>query len=311
MNESHYFDDYRSYYYTSNGMAIPVLSRETLRGLRLVQAKLILTLVEDKRSTFTRSQAADIVGISADQLRNQLADLVKRGWLERLGAGRYMVVPPEYGGEQTGESNVLALAWAAVPEGYIGWWSAASLHGFTTQVPYRVSVATPTRHRPRVLAGSEVHYQVLPARKYFGYVSMDIYGHSVNVSDHEKTIIDCLDRPRLCGGAGELCRIVWGAADKINWATMVEYLARFGSAAVVQRFGFIADLVGAAIPPETHLELKKLIKPNSRSALGEYAPDNGEPKSGTIGYVAEWGITVNFSDRELLGDVPHVVKRPS
>jgi predicted transcriptional regulator of viral defense system len=291
-------------------MAATALSRETMRGLRPVQAKLILTLVEQKRSTFTRTEAAEIVGISIQGLANQLTDLVRRGWLERLGDGRYMVVPPEYGSEQTGESNVLALASASVPEGYIGWWNAASLHGFTTQVPYRVNVATPTPHRPRTLADSEVHYHALPARKYFGSTSRDVYGRQVRVSDHEKTIIDCLDRPRLCGGASELCRIVWGAEGKINWATMIEYLARFGSTSVVQRLGFICDLVGVVIPPDARSEMKKMMKPGTRSMLGERVSGAPGFRGAPIGYVAEWGITVSFSERELLGDVPKVVKHP-
>jgi len=283
-------------------------SRSTLRGLRPVQAKLILTLVEEKRSTFTRSEAAQILGSNADALRNQLTDLVRRGWLERLGNGRYMVVPPEYGGEQTGESNVLALASASVSEGYVGWWSAASLHGLTTQVPALINVATPAHHRPRVLAGSEVHYHTLPARKYFGVTSKEVYGRLVRVSTCEKTLIDCIDRPRFCGGMSEVCRIVWGAAGQIDWEKMAADLLRFGSTAVVQRFGFISDLVGAEIPEDTRAKIRSLIKPGTRTALAGASDTRGREKS--IGYVAEWGITVNVDARTLLSDVPKIVKNP-
>ena len=76
-----------------------------------------------------------------------MRNLIKKGWLARLVGGRYMLLPPEYGPENRGENNPIALA-AAEPS-YVGWWSAAAFHGFTTQKPMAVTVATqrqmPTR----------------------------------------------------------------------------------------------------------------------------------------------------------------------
>ena len=52
-----------------------------------------------------------------------------------------MLLPPEHGPDNLGENNILALAAAAVEPSYIGWWSAAAYHGFTTQKPMTVFVA--------------------------------------------------------------------------------------------------------------------------------------------------------------------------
>ena len=67
-----------------------------------------------------------------------MRNLIKKGWLARLVGGRYMLLPPQYGPENLGENNPIALA-AAEPS-YVGWWSAAAFHGFTTQKLRRAEV---------------------------------------------------------------------------------------------------------------------------------------------------------------------------
>ena len=41
---------------------------------------------------------------------SDIVETEKKGWLSRLVGGRYMFLPPEYGPENLGENNVLALA---------------------------------------------------------------------------------------------------------------------------------------------------------------------------------------------------------
>ena len=80
-----------------------------------------------------------------------------------------MLLPPEHGPENLGENNVLALAAAAVEPSYVGWWSAASWHGFTTQKPMTVFVAVTRQTPPEVIEGSAVRFVKVTARKFFGY----------------------------------------------------------------------------------------------------------------------------------------------
>jgi predicted transcriptional regulator of viral defense system len=275
-----------------------------IRSLTPAEAKLVLTLIERGRDAFNRTDAADILGTTPHRIKDLLRDLTAKGWLERLGGGRYLLVPPAYGAELTGEYNVLALASASVSEGYVGWWNAASLHGFTTQVPSTVTMATPRRHRSRVLAGSEVRYITIPLGRFFGFENREVFRRSVTVSDREKTVIDCIDRPDLCGGLSEICRIVWGAAADLNWQRLLQYVERIESVSIAQRLGFLCDLVKAPIPANIRHALYGRLKWNSRSRFG---PEN--PVDGAIGFVADWKLTVNSAQRELLSDVPRKIEK--
>src|SRR6266436_6232393 len=111
-----------------------------LRTLGPAEAKVVLSFREQGRDVV---ETGDIIGLldSEQTGRKVIRNLVRKGWLTRLAGGRYMLLPPERGAETIGENNPLAVASAVVEKSYIGWWSAAAFHGFTTQMPATVLVA--------------------------------------------------------------------------------------------------------------------------------------------------------------------------
>ena len=108
----------------------------------------------------------DLLG-SEPTARKAIRNPIRKGWLTRLVGGRYMLLPPEHGPENLGENNPIALAAAAEPS-YIGWWSAAAFHGFTTQKPMTVTVATQRQIAARTIEGTEVRFITIAARKFSG-----------------------------------------------------------------------------------------------------------------------------------------------
>ena len=103
---------------------------------------------------------------------------------------------------------------------YIGWWSAAAFHGFTTQKPATVFVAVKRQTPARTIEGAEIRFVSVEPRKFFGSKRYPVYGRNILISDPEKTVTDCIDRPDLAGGPAELTRIVHAAMakiDLINW----------------------------------------------------------------------------------------------
>ena len=99
-----------------------------------------------------------------------------------------MLLPPEHGPENLGENNILALAAAAVEPSYIGWWSAAAYHGFTTQKPMTIFVAVLRQNAPRVIEGSDVRFV-----KGIGVVAIGCDVRRVDRCDRRVVI-----RPRNC-----------------------------------------------------------------------------------------------------------------
>jgi predicted transcriptional regulator of viral defense system len=275
----------------------------TLRTLGPAESKVVLSFREQGRSVVRVSDVLDLLG-SENSARKVIRNLLRKGWLSRIVGGRYMFLPPEHGPENLGENNVLALAAAAVEPSYIGWWSAAAHHGFTTQKPLSVLVAVLKQTPSRTIEGSEVRFIKIASRKFFGHENYDVYGRKVSISTPAKTLIDCLDRPDLAGGPTELTRIVHRALGQLDFSNVLSAATAMKSKAALQRLGFIADLVERPLPDDMRQTLRDAIPKSYRSHFGR-----AERREGDIGYVAAWGLYVNAKREDLLSEVPRITLR--
>src|SRR5580693_7119882 len=149
--------------------------QNTLRTLGPKEATVVLSLTEQGRKVVRAADVIDLLG-SEPTARKVIRNLLRKGWLSRLVGGRYMFLPPEHGPENLGENNVLALASAIVDPAYVGWWAAASFHGFTTQKPMAISVATQRAMPPRTVEGAEIRFIKVAPRKFFGFQRYEVYG---------------------------------------------------------------------------------------------------------------------------------------
>jgi predicted transcriptional regulator of viral defense system len=274
----------------------------TLRTLGPAEARVVLSLREQGKDIV---EADDIITLlkSENTGRKVIRNLVRKGWLMRLVGGRYLFQPPERGAESIGENNPLAVASAVVDESYVGWWSAASFHGFTTQKPATMFVAVRKQMAPRTIEGAEIRFVTIEARKFFGFKSYDVYGRSTRISDPEKTLIDCIDRPDLAGGPTELTRIVHAAMAEVDQEKLMTAALQMNSKALLQRLGFLSDLVDRPLKDELRQQLRATIPRKTRSTFGARAREKGD-----IGYVPAWEIHVDASKDELLSEVPRTRK---
>lgn len=269
-----------------------------LRTLGPLEAKVVLSLRERGREAVDVSDIRTLAG-PGSATRNVVQQLIRKGWLSRVRRGRYVLLPPEHGPDNLGENNVLALATAAVTPSYAGWWSAASFHGFTTQIPLTTFIAVTGKMPEREIEGSTVRFVHLSKPKFFGSQLYPLYGRQIPISSPAKTLIDCLDRPALAGGAAEVVRITDRALAKISGEEAVETAVRFGSKSLMQRLGAIADLVDRPLPDPVRQRLREAIPKSARSRFGR-----GHPIEGDIGYVAAWGLFIDARREELLAEVP-------
>jgi predicted transcriptional regulator of viral defense system len=257
----------------------------TPRTLGPAEARVVLSFREQGRDVV---EADDIISLLASEKtgRKVIRNLVRKGWLTRLVGGRYMFLPPERGAENIGENNPLAVASAVVDESYVGWWSAASFHGFTTQKPATVFVAVRKQTAPLTIEGAEIRFV------------------STRISDPEKTLVDCIDRPDLAGGPSELTRIVHAAMAEIDQEKLMIAALQMNSKALLQRLGFLSDLVERPLKDEPRQQLRAAIPKKTRSTFGARARREGD-----IGYVAEWELHVHARKDELLSEVPRIRKK--
>jgi predicted transcriptional regulator of viral defense system len=277
--------------------------KANLRSLGPAEARVVLSFREQGRDVLEATDIISLLG-SENTGRKVTRNLVRKGWLTRLGGGRYLLLPPERGVESIGENNPLAVAAAAVKESYVGWWSAAAFHGFTTQQPAIVFVAVRRQVRPRTVEDAEIRFVVLAARKFFGFKSYSVYGRKTRISEPEKTLVDCVDRPDLSGGPAEVTRIVHAAMGEVDQRKLVDAAMHMKSVSLLQRLGFLTDLVERPLKEELRARVRAAIPKCARSVFGRR-----ERRKDDLGYAAEWGLIAHARWSDLLAEVPRIRKR--
>lgn len=254
----------------------------------------MLALTEQGRREIAREEIVQLLGVTSKAADHVIHSLRRKGWLERASWGKYLLIPPDQGPDALGDSNLLALASRIADSYYLGYGSAATHYGLTTQHRNVIWVVTPERLRDRPLGDSEVRIVNPAPRKFFGFGAVDVFGYKVMMSDREKTVIDCVDRPDLAGGDGEAAYILATGCRRLDWPKSVEYLERMGSRTLIQRFGWLLDHVGGDILPAMRDRLLGAIGHARKTFLGPTTPGDG-----AIGYDRTWRLFVNLSRQDL------------
>ncbi len=268
------------------------------RSLSPQEGRVVLHMAQHGSREVERQEIIDMLRVSPQAADHVIRSLRRKGWLERASWGRYLLVPPEMGPDALGESNVLALASRIAQPYYFGYGTAAMHYGFTTQHRRVVQLVTPMRARNRRVLDAEVRIVNPVPGKFFGFGPADVLGYTVMMSDHEKTAIDCIDRPDLAGGEGEAATILATACRRIDWHKAAGYLDRMSSKTLTRRCGWLAERAGATIPEDVRAHLQDLAKGSGRAYFGPRIP-----KPDAIGYQESWQLTANVASHELSDSV--------
>lgn len=278
--------------------AIIVSSRLTImakkvRTLGHIGSNLLTELSRQGKRLFTFDDAAGIYGDSNGGLRELLSTLVKRRWLQRLEKGKYLILPFEAGREGEWTEHEFIIASYLIEPYYIGFRSALNYYGYTEQVSRTVFVASTRRKLKSVLEISGVTYRFvyMPDRKFFGTTEVTLGGYRVNISEPEKTIVDCLDRLEYCGGIVEVAKALWYGRDEFDPVKMAEYARKNGNRAVSQRLGYLMETLGSGT--DEAIAILRQSRSNSYASLDTLADRKGQ-------YVERWKVLVNVRESELL-----------
>ena len=228
----------------------------------------MLALTERGKREVARSEIIDLLGASPKAADHVIESLRQKGWLERASWGQYLLIPPDQGPDALGESNLLALASRIATPYYLGYGTAATHYGLTTQHRNVIFVVTPVHLRPRRIGDSEVRIVNPAPRKFFGFEPVDVLGYKVMISDREKTAIDCIDRPDLAGGVGEAADILATASRRFDWTKAADYLERIGSGALIRRFGWLCDDLKTDMPLSVRERVLRLASRSRKAWLG-------------------------------------------
>ena len=266
------------------------------RTLSPQESRVVLALSEGKRLEIERSEVIKLLGVSPKAADHVIESLRQKGWLERASWGKYVFIPPDQGPDAVGEGNLFALASRIADPYYIGYGSAAAHYGLTTQHRRVIILVTTAHVRPRELAETRVRIINPKPDKFFGFGRVDVLGFTVMMSDREKTAVDCIDRPELAGGVAEAASILAVASRRLDWQKSADYLDRMDSTALVRRFGWVMDHVGAEMPADVRGRLLQRAEAGPKTWLG---PNPKTKMERAIGYDKIWRLTINVAREEL------------
>jgi predicted transcriptional regulator of viral defense system len=269
------------------------------RSLSPIESKLILHMESEKQRVMTIVQAMAVLNCSYDHARQVLHRLVRRRWLAPLTAGRYELIPAALGERALLDTNPFFVGSTLVEPYYFSFATAAFFHGLSTQASATVYLATSVRTRRRLyeVRGRKYRLVLQPLHKFFGAVEVDAYGSTVSMAGPEKTVVDALDRPEYAGDIPEIAGMLRRGQGRLDWDKLAEYGLRFESQALVQRLGYLADLLDLPVPAGARDRLL--------AAVGKSTPYLGRAgRWGTGGeYNAAWQIVDNIPRPELLSEI--------
>lgn len=262
------------------------------KSLGKSSSRLLIALAENDRNVFSFQDAVGILKSNDAATRKLLSDLVKRKWIIGLSRGRYLVVPLSAGEKAEVSENWYVIAKYLVQPRpyYISHYSAMEIHRMTTQPVSTVFVSTPQRKKDTLALGATFHFVCLMPSRMWGTTGEWATGtERVEVSDLERTIIDGLNNPRLCGGVSEIAKGIHARKGDIDYVKLLEYVERFGSNAVAKRLGFLMELYG--MNNETVERLRRMANP-SYVLLDPSLPTMGR-------HWHRWRLRLNVNPEEL------------
>jgi predicted transcriptional regulator of viral defense system len=218
--------------------------------------------------------------------------LAKKGYLLRAREGVYAAVPPEFLGSHFEVDRYILAHRSSGSLGALAFHSALELHG-VAHSPFTTVYYLSTK-KARPFAFQDIAYRSVWTSRLFGVTSAGRNGVEVDVTDKERTLLDCLRRPDLCGGLEELLKSAEGLA-LLDPGKLMEYLRRFGERSLYQRTGLVLSTLQDRIrvPDDLLGRLRDRVGPNA------YYLYPGM-RTGHSKLVKEWNVIVPRNLAELM-----------
>jgi len=192
-----------------------------------------------------REVLAAFPNIKKGAILQLLSDMTSRGLLMRLREGIYYIIPYEEDAETfMPDWHLVAEHLVTKTDHYIGYYSALQIHNLITQPSLKEQIVVARQIRPSEMTIKNVPFQFIyhNEKHFFGARKIWIDNfNKVLCSDLEKTIVDCLFKPEYAGGLVEIAKAIYLSKDTIRFDTLLEYIKRFDSQAVIKRTGFLLE----------------------------------------------------------------------
>jgi len=230
-----------------------------------MSAELLRSIAQAGLRVFDKNEltkVAILLGIKESYIPQMTSLLVRNGDLVSLAKGLY-ALPVEF--LAGGPLHSFEIAMKLAKKGAISHRSALSYYELTDQVFSKVYVTVPkekganlSKIKDYEIQGTRYHLLRVSPQNYWGIKAVFIREARIWITDLEKTLIDGLSRPDLCGGFREVIFAYERSIEQFSSHLIVDY-AHKTSLVVCKRLGWIFEQLG--VHKDMQLELMALPMP--------------------------------------------------
>jgi len=266
------------------------------KTLGSTSASLITALLKQDKIIFNIDDALKFSKQNRQAVIKLLHDLLRRKVVARIKSGVYLIL--QAGQEHIHLKNwpIIAKALAKPHDYFISYYAAMRLHGMTTHPLFNIQITSSKRRRDKSFSNIDYHFIYCAPKHFWGNEKRWVTKqNNVLVSDLERTILDSLERPELCGGLKEIIRGIWSKHKDIDTKKLIAYSIKYRTRAPIQRLAYILETLNL------HTELLKPLQKITASAQSYILFDPSGKKIGK--YLSKWHIQLNFNIDELKASI--------
>ena len=263
-------------------------------GLSKIERFLIDGMLGKGKEIINSEDVMTELTFSKERANLILSKLSRKGWLQRLKAGIYRIVPMGSASGNPITENSWSVAMELFSPGYIGGWSAVEQLDLTEQIFNTTFVFTATIQRKinHIVAGVHFRTKHIDEKNIFGTNKIWNNNKPILISDIHRTLIDILDDPSVGGGGRAMIDIAKEYSQKkdAKLESLWSYSEKLNHGSVFKRLGFIGEKV-------LGMPINMLESIHAKCKNGIILLDPQGPKSGKV--YNRWGLQVNIPEDDL------------
>lgn len=247
-------------------------------------------LIGRGRHFITTDEVAQLVGVEPTLVSVSLQRARNAGKLVSVTKGGWVPVPPEYrdAGAPPPLHFIDPLMRHLGHPYYVGFLSAARLHGASHQVPMVLQLATPALLRDRRIGSNRIEFIRRSSVASRPTVIRPVPTGRVTVATPEVTVLDLVEAPAVGGGLGNVATVIGDLLQE--GAIDVDVLADVASdypVAIAQRAGYLVEHMAEEVDVHISLDrLGQLVAHSTYAMLDPQRPRDGE-------HDRRWRVIIN------------------
>lgn len=224
---------------------------------------LIKVIELNRLSFFTTKELADILQVPPKSIQNYLETLANNELVIRIEKGKYC---------RAYLSDPRIIGSNMVHGGILSHKSALSYHQLAVDDPVNVYISSGHQKKNKTFKGTYYRFIKIRSHKYFGFYEQSTQDGIIRVTDREKTLLDCLDRPQYSTNYFNTLSLL--SNEHIDPDKLLSYGIRMQNLSILKRVAFLSAEMNLTAYEHFRDKVKTLVN-EKYTLLDPTGPESG------------------------------------